>query len=156
MNKKNFVLLAVVFVLAAVYVIYFTDWFRSKPIIISHTSRPMGRNGRMLLLFALGNNYYDVTEIKVVPLAEWQNDKMTPPLWHVLGQSDNPVNHFVYGQHIDGLDPEVAGARPEPLNPGVKYRIFVTTESGKGSHDFQMGATLTNQAPQRTGVNPGP
>jgi hypothetical protein len=156
MNKKNFALIAVVLVLAAVYIIYFTDWFRSKPIIISHTSRPMGRNGRMLMLFSLGGDY-NITEIKVVPLDEWQTNRMAQPLWHVLGDSDDPVNHFVYGQRLDGLDPAVEGARPEPLQPGVKYRIFVAGDSRKGSHDFQWNspATTTNQAPRRA-VSQGP
>jgi hypothetical protein len=156
MNKKNLALIGLVLVLAAVYVIYFTDWFRSKPIIISHTSRPMGRNGREMLLFSLGGDY-SITEIKVVPLDEWQTNRMTPPVWHVEGDGTDPVNHFVYGQNLDGLDPVVEGVRPDPLQPGVKYRIFVTGDSRKGSHDFLWNppATATNPALRRA-VSQGP
>ncbi|HEY3761212.1 MAG TPA: hypothetical protein VGN23_05645 [Verrucomicrobiae bacterium] len=135
MNKKNYALIGLVLVLAAVYVVYFTDWFRSKPIIISHTSRPMGRTGHEALLFSLGGDY-SVTEIEVVPLDEWQTNRLAQPLWHVKGDGTDPVNHFAYGQRMDGLDPVVDGTHAESLQPGVKYRIFVSGDSRKGSHDF--------------------
>lgn len=144
MTKKNIALISLVLVLAAVYVIYFTDWFRTKPIVIAHTSRPIGREGQRILLFSLGNDY-ELTEIKVVTLTEWQTNRLAQPLWHVLGDSADTVNRFVYGQHIEGLDPAVEGTRPQPLQPGVKYRIFVTAGKQKGFNDFQIGTvTVTN------------
>jgi len=156
MNKKKFALIGLVLVLAVVYVVYFTDWFRAKPIIISHTSRPMGRNGRVMLLFSLGGEY-SITTIEVVPLAEWQTNRFAQPVWHVQGDGTDPINHFAYGQNLDGLDPAVEGTHPQRLQPGVKYRIFVTGDSRKGWHDFQWNppATATNPAPRRA-VSQGP
>lgn len=151
MNKKNCVLIAFALVLAIVYVVYFTDWFRTKPIVISHTSRPMGRNGRVITIFSLGN-YYTMTEIKVVPLAEWQTNRFALPLWHLVGKAENPVNHFVYGQSLRGMSPEVDGARVMPLQPGTKYRIFVAAGSLIGSHDFLSGPSVT----PTPSVRPGP
>ncbi|HTV63093.1 MAG TPA: hypothetical protein VMH30_11050 [Verrucomicrobiae bacterium] len=155
MNKKNLALIALVLALAAVYVIFFTDWFRSKPMVISHTTRPMGRGGRMLTLFSLGDDY-ELTEIKVVPLAEWETNKLAQPLWHVVGHSDDPVNHFVYGQGIDGMDPVVDGSRPLPLQMGVSYRIFITAGRLKGWHDFQSRPPGASPPAQRTNVTQGP
>jgi len=152
MNKKNCALIAIVLVLAAVYVVYFTDWFRTKPIIISHTSRPMGYKGREILLFSLGNNY-TVTEIKVVPLAEWETNKFVLPLWHLLGKTSNRINHLIYGRNPDGMNPEVEGTRALPLQPGTEYRIFVTAGSAKGSHDFQSGPP---SGPSPTAIRTGP
>jgi hypothetical protein len=53
---------------------------------------------------------------------------------------------FYYGNYIRGrgrpdnyisdMQPEVPGARAQPLQPGVKYRIFVTDGSAKGELDF--------------------
>jgi len=144
MTKKNIALISLALVLATVYVIYFTDWFHTKSIIISHTTRPLGRAGRMVLLFSLGDDY-ELTEIKVVPLAEWQTNRFAQPLWHVLGDSSDTFNHFVYGQRMDGMDPVIEGTHPMPLQPGVKYRIFVNAGKMKGYHDFQFGAvTATN------------
>ncbi len=138
MNKKNFALIAIVLALAAVYAIYFTDWFRTKTIVIAHTSRPMGGNNRKVLIFSLSGDY-TVTEIKVVPLDEWQTNKLAQPLWHLTGETSRSINHFFYGRNLDGLDPVVDGVRPVPLQPGTTYRIFVSAGRVKGWHDFQIG-----------------
>ncbi|HEY1661941.1 MAG TPA: hypothetical protein VGI03_05935 [Verrucomicrobiae bacterium] len=149
MDKKNLALIGIVAVLAAVYVIYFTDWFRSKPIVIADTSRPISGNNRKVLIFSLGERYI-VTEIKVVPLDEWHTNKLALPLWHLVGKTSDPLNHFFYGRNLDGLNPEVDGARAQPLQPGINYRIFVSAGSAKGWHDFQTGP-----APPSS-VRPGP
>ena len=146
MNKKNVILIACALVLAVVYVTYFTDWFWPKTIHISHTSRPVrsARAGQAAtrLGFGLGDDY-ELTEIKVVPLAEFQTNKLAQPLWHLVGDpSSDSINVFFYGQKIDGMDLAVEGARPEPLQPGVTYRIFVTAGKASGQHDFHIGATV--------------
>ena len=42
------------------------------------------------------------------------------------------------------MDPAVEGSRPEPLQPGVTYRLFVAAGKIKGQHDFQIGAPPAN------------
>ena len=148
MNKKSFILIAIALVLAGVYAVYFTDWFRSRPIIISHTNRPIrsARTGAPAtrLIFSLGN-YYSLTEIKVVPLAALESDKLAQPVWHLVSdEGSDDVNLFSYGEKINGMDPAVEGARPEPLQPGVTYRLFVTAGKMKGQHDFHIGPAPTN------------
>jgi hypothetical protein len=79
------------------------------------------------------------TEIKVVPLAAWQTNSDTPPVWHLVYNSNAaPVKIFFYGQRLRGLKPEIAGAKAEPLQPNVTYRLFLTAGRAKGQHDFEI------------------
>jgi hypothetical protein len=148
MNKKNFMLIGLVLVLAGVYATFFTDWFRPKTILIFHTPRPVrsARSGPAAtqLIFGLGD-YYSLTEIKVVPLAALQTDKLAQPVWHLVSdEGSDDVNKFSYGEKINGMDPAVEGARPEPLQPGVTYRLFVAAGKTRGQHDFQIGGPPAN------------
>jgi hypothetical protein len=47
------------------------------------------------------------------------------------------------------MDPAVEGARPDPLQPGVIYRLFVTAGKVRGQHDFHIGAAPANTATNR-------
>ncbi len=150
MNKKNYFLIAIVLVLAGFYVIHFTDWFRPKTIQISHTSRsrPGGQTGTAnnLVFFGLAGDY-SLTEVKVVPLAALQTNKLAQPLWHLVSdEGSDDVSQFFYGENIRGMDPAVSGAQPEPLQSGVVYRLFITAGKVKGQHDFQLGALPASAA----------
>ena len=150
MNKKSFILIAIALALAGVYVIYFTGWLRPRTIHISQTSRlvrfartgaPTGR-----IFFSLGD-YYSLTEIKIVPLAALQTGKFAEPVWHLVSdKGSDDVRQFTYGQKINGMNPAVAGARPEPLQPGVTYRLVVAAGKVRGQHDFQIGAAPATAA----------
>ena len=131
--------------LAVVYVIYFTSWFRPAIIHVSSTSRsvlsrfanrPGGDPGPVPVTFSL-DRYYRLTEIKVVPLAAWQANPGTLPVWHLVADA-NPaaIKIFTYGGFLPGLKPAVAGSQAEPLQPDVTYRLFVTAGSARGQHDF--------------------
>jgi hypothetical protein len=149
MTKKNWLLISVALVLAGVYVFYFTDWFTPKVIhIASHNAR-VARTNRAnatananstadLVTFKFGRPCKP-TDLKVVALDEWQTNKNCLPLWHLVADTNSaPITKpFNYGQKIPGMKPEVAGTRAQPLQPGVKYRMFVTDGSSKGQHDFQ-------------------
>jgi hypothetical protein len=148
MSKKNIILIAVVLALAGVYVVGFANWFKPKTIQISHTARPGRFRNRPggaanvpLPTFGLGGDY-KLTEIKVVPLAELQTNPLVQPVWHLVSDSNSvPINHFTYGQGIRGMKPEVPGARPQPLQPNVTYRLLLHASSLKGQHDFQAAAS---------------
>jgi hypothetical protein len=153
MHKKNYILIAIALMLAGAYAVYFTDWFRPKTIHISHTSRPVRsarpRPAAARLIFGLGD-YYSLTEVKVVPLAALQTNKLAQPVWHLVSdEGSDDVNQLFYGQKINGMDPAVEGARPEPLQPGVTYRLFVAAGKVRGQHDFQIGAAPANTATNR-------
>ena len=142
--KKNYFLVIVAIVLAAVYAIYFTDWFQPKTIQIFHTYRNLHprnpvRDGTLPALhFGMGRAL-KLTEIKVVPLAEYQTNQNTLPLWHLVSDSNSvPIESFFYGQFIRGLKPEVAGSRSRSLTNGVVYRLIVTAGKIKGEDDFEL------------------
>jgi hypothetical protein len=37
------------------------------------------------------------------------------------------------------MHPAVKGARADPLEPGVSYRLLVTTKDQTAQHDFSLG-----------------
>jgi hypothetical protein len=167
MTKKNWFLIFVALALVGVYVVYFTDWFKPKIIhITSINVRPSARAGRMfrggMLRFRgrFGNlvnpavpiadsktvpvafkfeQPYKFKDMKVVELAEWQTNNKCLPLWHLVADTNSvPISGpFNYGDNISGMKLAVAGAIAQPLQPGVKYRLLVTTGSAKGQLDFQ-------------------
>ncbi len=141
--KRNWLIIAVAFLLAAIYAVYFTDWFKPKTLQIHHTYRDLSgrppRDGMLpALIFGL-NRPCQLTEIKVVPLAAYQTNQSILPLWHLVSDSNSvPVNVFFYGQRIRGLQPEVPGAHAQPLTNGVTYRLIVTAGKFRGEHDFEL------------------
>ena len=146
MIKKNWPLIFVALVLAAVYVCFFTGWFKPKTLHITSTnarsSRVIraGKTGTIPVLFKL-EQPYELTEVKVVALDAFQTNKLAQPVWHLVSDSgSDDVDIFSYGEKIDGMDPAIEGAEPEPLQPGVTYRLFVTAGKIKGWHDFQAKA----------------
>ncbi|HTY87122.1 MAG TPA: hypothetical protein VMB80_06625 [Candidatus Acidoferrum sp.] len=152
MSKKQWLLFGTLVVLAGVYVRYFTQWFRSPPLLIHHTSRVTNPNPRFRARAAAANAGIEpvtfgfdeplrLTEIKVVRLAEWQTNSQAGPLWHLVSDSNSvPILDFRYGQGIRGLRPAVPDDQAQPLQPNVPYRLFVQAGSRKGWHDFQAAA----------------
>ena len=47
-----------------------------------------------------------------------------------------PVVDFSYGDYIRGMRPAVKGATPDPLEPGVAYRLVIEAGKRKAQHDF--------------------
>lgn len=143
MNAKNWLLILVAVGLAATYGIFFTDWFQPKTVKIFHTSRRMPgraaqRPGQASLLFAL-NRPLKLTEVRVVPLAAYQTNQHTLPLWHLVSDSNSvPVKGIFYGQNIRGLKPAVPGTRAQPLTNNVTYRLLISAGPIKGEHDFEL------------------
>jgi hypothetical protein len=146
MNKKQTWLFAALVVVATVYVCFFTNWFKPKTIKIFDTSRQTMRrvrrnrgNGDLpYVLFGLEGRF-KLTEVKVVPLASFQTNSDTPPVWHLVSDSNSPpVQQFVYGQRIRGMKPAFSGAEPEDLQTNVMYRLIVSAGRIKGQHDFEI------------------
>jgi hypothetical protein len=144
MTKKNWLLVFVALALAGTYIFYFTNWFAPKIIHISSiNARVIRANAKtdsttIPVTFKLGRPC-KLTEIKVVALDEWQTNKDCLPLWHLIADTNSvPIERpFNYGQRIPGMKPEIPGEHARPLQPGVKYRLFVTDGTAKGEHDFQ-------------------
>ena len=144
MTKKNWALIFVALVLAVVYVVYFTDWFRPKVIVIHSASRETrnerrpGARAPLVVPVTFGfEKDWKLTGLEVVELSAWQTNHDIAPLWHLTTSSNSiPIKMFRYGQWIRGMKPAVAGTRAEELQPGVTYRLFVTAGSAHGQHDF--------------------
>jgi hypothetical protein len=140
MNGKNFILCIVLALLATLYVIYFTDWFRHKTLHIYHTNRNLSlrQGAESSLIFGLESEY-ELKEIKVVPLQEFESNPKTLPVWHLQAKSHSvPMKWFYYGQYIKGMEPVIPGQHAEPLDPTVTYRIFISTTKMSGHHDFNL------------------
>ena len=148
MAKKQWFLLAVFILLAVVYIYVFTSWGRSPAIQISHAAysqqkRAIGAQVKAanvntaVMRFNLGH-LYQLTEVKVVRLSDWQTNKFTPPLWLLISDSNSvPIKGFYYGAQIRGMKPAVPRTRPQPLETNVIYRLFLKAGSLKGEHDFK-------------------
>jgi hypothetical protein len=148
MTRKHWTLIALVIGLAALSFYLNKDWFAGENIHIYHRSRPARAGmfrGRQRkddnpavnpILFGFGRKL-KLTSIKVVPEAEYETNKHAHAIWHLVSETNSvPIKDFNYGQPISGMHPEVKGASPEPLEPGVKYRLFVETAKLKAEHDF--------------------
>lgn len=149
MTKKQVLLLAIAVVLLCGYVYYFTDWFASESIQIVHTLRPYtpSKRGRgrssddnpaaNTVSFGF-NRKCRLIEVKVIPASDLATNKYAHPIWHLVSESNSvPTKAFVYGMNIQGMHPKVPGARPDPLQPGVAYRLFVEAGDLKGEHEFK-------------------
>jgi hypothetical protein len=143
MTKKNLLLVLLAIGLAAVYVVWFTDWFRPKTVFIYHTSRNLRPNlarGNALpsLIFGV-KPQVRFTELKVVSLTEFETNKDAEPVWHLISDSNSvPTKSFFYGQHIAGMRPKIEGVHVEALETNVTYRMFITAGNIKGQHDFDI------------------
>ena len=147
MATKQSILALVVVLLAGIYVYFFTDWFKPRTIHIFHVVRLQSK-GRVAPRVAAGSQNtdivtfgfdarYQLTEIKVVSLSEWQTNRFAQPLWHLISDSNSvPVKTFPYGIALRGMKPAVARTWPQPLETNVTYRLFVSAGSVKGQHDF--------------------
>jgi hypothetical protein len=51
-----------------------------------------------------------------------------------------PTKAFLYGQRIQGMHAAVAGARREPLQTNVTYRILIAAGARAGECDFKLPA----------------
>ena len=86
------------------------------------------------------NDSHKLTAIKVVLIADMETNKFPHAIWHLSSTSNSvPTTSFNYGSYVRGMKPEVKGARPDPLEPGVAYRLIVTTDSKEQvHHDFMV------------------
>jgi hypothetical protein len=147
MAMKQWILALAFVLLAGIYVLFFTGWFKPQTIHIFHVARSQsnarigarvaaGSQNTAIVTFGLDSRY-QLTEIKVVRLSEWQTNQLAQPLWHLISDSNSvPVKMFPYGVALRGMKPAVARSWPNPLETNVTYRLFVSAGSVKGQHDF--------------------
>jgi hypothetical protein len=142
MDKKSTLLVVVLLVLVSVYAVFFTDWFKPHVIKLFYTTRPIehfrARQDLPYVLFGLEGRYR-LTEVKVVSLDDLQKNPATPPVWHLISDSNSvPIKMFSYGEHIHGMKPALAGDAPQDLATNEVYRLFVAAGGTKGQIDFKV------------------
>jgi hypothetical protein len=111
--------------------------------VINPSLRPARRADATVwpVFFAL-NGDFRLTRVEVIP---FDGDKFNPqgrPVWELVSDSNSvPTRAFRYGQTIKGMKPAIQGVQPEPLEPGVVYRLLVEAGRVKASTDFSTKAT---------------
>jgi len=148
MSKTKLILVLVVIIALGGFSLYLNrDWFASDTIQISHRVSPWLKSARAKRATDLGepvtftmNEYYRLTGLKVVLAAEIATNKYAHPVWALTSESNSvPTSSFTYGGGIRGMRPTVKGAKPDPLVPGITYRLLVTTDKNQqGQHDFSI------------------
>ena len=94
-------------------------------------------NSQVNPIFFVFDRKLKMTSLKVIPLSALQTNKYPESVWHLVSDSNSvPTKDFAYGQPIKGMRPAVRGATPDPLEPGVGYRMFVEAGAVKAEHDF--------------------
>jgi len=152
MSKKEIGLILTALILGGVYVYKFTGTF-NKPMIkiwveARPGSNPNSRHHRKSDLavepssvgpvsFTLDDRY-ELTSIKVVMDNEYQTNKYAHALWHLIAESNSvPTKGIIYGMKIKGMQPDIAKARPDSLQPNTTYRLLVDAGKFKGETTFK-------------------
>jgi hypothetical protein len=139
MTKKEATLIALLVGVGCVYIIFFTNWFVKKQIVITPSLRPATGKGAAVLpvIFKLDGEY-KLTNVKVVPLDSENFQPQALAAWHLVAQSNSePTRMIVYGKPIPGMQPALKGTQPEPLDPNVIYRLDVAAGPLTGTVDFR-------------------
>ncbi len=150
MSRKEWILVAIVLVLGGVYVGFFSGWFGPKIIRVEHTVRsareawgPGGKRVSPAGAPELGNvsfslhQSYKLTSVKVVAVGDLRTNKYPHALWQLTAPAGSaPVDSLAYGFPVAGMKGPAAGIGPEPLEPGVEYRLLVEAGEWKGARDF--------------------
>jgi hypothetical protein len=140
MQRKEITLVGFLAVLAVVYVIFFTDWFRKPTLSITPSSRPERgiQAGMVLPVFFKMSHSCELTSVKVIPLQGTNFDSHVPPIWYMVAKTNTrPVKLLQYGVPIRGMKPMIPKARPEPLETNKVYRLIVQAGDLNGYADFK-------------------
>jgi hypothetical protein len=147
MTRKYWILIALAAVLGGLSLYLNRDWFASEDIQIQHRSRParaglfrrsksQAQSATDPVFFAF-NRKLKLTSLRVIPVRDIETNKYPHPIWHLVSDSNSiPITEWSYGMLIRGMRPAVKGATPDPLEPGVKYRLLVEAGKIKAEHDF--------------------
>lgn len=148
MSRNKVILsLIAIFVLGGFSLYLNRDGNSDQAIQISHRVSPwltQARRGRRPANTDLGtpvtfalNKYYSFDTIKVYVASEIETNKYAHPIWELVSDSNSvPTMSFGYGSYVRGMHPAVKNARPDTLQPGVKYRLVVSAGDKTSQHDF--------------------
>jgi hypothetical protein len=145
-NKKTAFQIVLLVFLLGVVVYYWSALSKPPKIQIFYTlharqvPRPTNANTnppRLEVAFGM-DQPYELTSVKVVPLAEWTTNKLAHPLWHLIVKTNSPpIKAFLYGQQIRGME-SFSGARAEPLATNVDYLLLIEAGRRHGKCNFKL------------------
>jgi hypothetical protein len=147
MTTKQWTLIALAVVLGGFSLYLNKDWFAGENIQIHHRSRPARagffRRSRAAAtattdpIFFAFDRKLRLTSLKVIPVREIETNKFPHPIWELVSDSNSvPIEDWSYAMPIRGMHPAVKGATPDPLEPGVKYRLLLAAGKLKAQDDF--------------------
>jgi len=145
MTTKQWTLVSLAILLGGLSLYLNKDWFAGDHIQLMHRSRPargaFRRPKADNILIDPISFWFDrkvkMTSLKVVPVFDLETNKFPQPVWCLVSDSNSlPVKEFTYGMRIPGMHPALKGALPDPLEPGITYRLFVEAGKQKITHDF--------------------
>lgn len=153
-NPRAVCLIVLACVLAVVYVVGWTDWFRTRemPILVRQmvADRVTPIMKTVPVTFAL-DQPYELTRVRVIRVTPMSEDSDTGAtlgpvdrgddadvVWELVGRSE-PTTSFRFGQHVPGMSTS-RDIRLTPLEPGVEYRIELTARGGRGEVVFTSRA----------------
>jgi hypothetical protein len=147
MTRKQWVLIALAVVLGGFTLYLNRDWFAGDVIQIQSRSRPARgappRRQRPPIspqtdpVFFVFAPKLKLTSLKVIPVQEIETNKYPHPIYHLVSDSNSvPISEWSYAWPIRGMRPAVKGATPDPLEPGVPYRLIIEAGKRKAEHDF--------------------
>lgn len=146
-RSKTILSILLILGLGSLCYLFNRDSFVKRPIQIAYrvspwlknSSRARARTGGDVgvpVVFTL-DHYYKLTSMKVVKAEEFATNKFAHPLWELTTESNSiPTSSFSYGDRIPGLHPTVKGARADPLEPYVMYRLILKTINDSAEHNF--------------------
>ncbi len=143
MTRKVWLLIGLAVALGSLSLYFNRDSFTADNIHIYYRSRPARLRGNRRwtaktdpIVFMV-DPQVKLTSVKVFPVSELQTNKYPLPIWHLVSDSNSvPIEEFAYGSRIGGMHPALKGTAPEPLEPGVTYRVEVEAGRKKAEHDF--------------------
>jgi hypothetical protein len=146
MTTKQWMLILLAIALGAFSLYLNRDSFAKESIQVYHRCRParfvMGGSSAdadaQSIMFGF-DRWLKLTSLKMVPLDQFKTNQYAHALWELVSDSNSaPVKDFTYGAHIRGMRPPIEGLTPEPLEPGVPYRLLVQAGREKITHDFTL------------------
>ena len=145
MSTKSWMLVALAVLLGGFSLYLNQDWFRADNIQLMHRSRPARGAFRRPRadnpLIDPISFWFDrkvrLRSLKVIPVFDLETNRFPQPIWDLVSDSNSlPVKEFTYGMRIPGMHPAFKGTSPDPLLPGIKYRLLVQAGKQQIQHDF--------------------
>jgi hypothetical protein len=140
MRKRELIWIVVLLLVGWAYVHYFTNWGAKKEIVVIPSLRPpmnRGGNASVFPVYFTLDDFYHLTSVKVTEVETNPSIPAGHTLWHlVASEGSDGMKLFTYGQQIPGMEPDLKGARPEPLQTNATYRLELTAGKIKGGTDF--------------------